>query len=162
MPQFFQFPLFLLDLPISTLSKIVYMILYDRSRLSMLNSWVTDGKVYIIYPIAEIAKTIHRSLSTVKTAMNELEQYGLLERQSGGFSSPNHLFVRIPDIEPKMKPCESEIKPCDGQISAPAAAGFLATNKVIESSYSNKDSDMLSFGRYKNVFLTKDDYENLR
>ena len=52
MPQLFQFPFFLLDQPISTTAKIVYMILYDRSRLSMQNGWQSDGKIYTIYPIA--------------------------------------------------------------------------------------------------------------
>ena len=110
LPQFFQFPFFLLDQPISTTAKIVYMILYDRSRLSKQNGWQDDGKIYTIYPIVSIANRIHRSVSSVKTAMNELEHCGLLERKSGGFSKPNLLFIRLPDIEP-------ENKPCDGQIS---------------------------------------------
>ena len=31
--------------------------------------------------------------------MKELDEYGLLIRSSGGFSKPNHLYMRIPCIE---------------------------------------------------------------
>lgn len=155
LPQFFQFPFFLLDQPISTTAKIVYMILYDRSRLSMQNGWQDDGKIYTIYPIVSIANRIHRSVSSVKTAMNELEQCGLLERKSGGFSKPNLLFIRMPGIEP-------ENKPYDGQISGSTTVSFPAPNKVIELSNNSQNSEPLPFGRYKNIFLTKIDYENLK
>lgn len=38
----------------------------------------------------------------------------------------------------------------------------ITTGKVIESSNHNQNSEVLSFGRYKNIFLTRADYENLK
>lgn len=52
MLQYFQFPKFLLKLPISQNAKFLYMILYDRARISRKNSWIDKyGNVYLIFPI---------------------------------------------------------------------------------------------------------------
>ena len=40
MLQYFQFPKFLLKLRISQTAKFLYMILYDRARISRKNSWM--------------------------------------------------------------------------------------------------------------------------
>ena len=40
MIQYFQFPKFLLKLRISQTAKYLYMILYDRARISRMNSWI--------------------------------------------------------------------------------------------------------------------------
>ena len=40
MLQYFQFPKFLLKLRISQTAKFLYMILYDRARISRMNSWI--------------------------------------------------------------------------------------------------------------------------
>ncbi len=47
--QYFQFPEFLLDSTMSQTAKILYMILYDRARLSQKNKWI-DGqnRIYLI------------------------------------------------------------------------------------------------------------------
>ena len=38
--QYFRFPKFLLKLRISQTAKFLYMILYDRARISRKNSWI--------------------------------------------------------------------------------------------------------------------------
>lgn len=60
-PKYFQFPEFLLRAPISQTAKLAYMVLYDRARLSMKNDWVADGKIYTVYPIADLAETLGKS-----------------------------------------------------------------------------------------------------
>ena len=56
MLQYFQFPKFLLKLPISQNAKFLYMILYDRARISRKNSWIDNsGNVYLIFPIEELS-----------------------------------------------------------------------------------------------------------
>lgn len=50
MLQYFQFPKFLLKLRISQTAKFLYMILYDRARISRKNSWIDKyGNVYWSY-----------------------------------------------------------------------------------------------------------------
>ena len=39
---YFQFPKFLLKYPISQNGKVVYMLLYDRARLSQMNNWLDE------------------------------------------------------------------------------------------------------------------------
>ncbi len=95
--QYFQFPEFLLKIPVSQTAKILYMILYDRARLSQKNKWVDeDQRIYLIYPITELAKTIGRSISAVKSGLNELLQADLLEKRKVGFGKPNRLYIKVP------------------------------------------------------------------
>lgn len=59
MLRYFQFPKFLLKLPISQNAKFLYMILYDCSRISRKNSWIDNsGNVYLIFPIEELSSQI--------------------------------------------------------------------------------------------------------
>src|SRR5699024_11382005 len=36
--------------------------------------------------------------TTIKGALNELDMAGLLERERGGFSAPNRLYVKVPRV----------------------------------------------------------------
>ena len=68
--QYFQFPKFLLHLPISENAKFFYMILYDRARISRKNNWIDNkGNVYLIFPIDELSVQIGKCKSSVKIAL---------------------------------------------------------------------------------------------
>ena len=103
--QYYQFPEFLLRLPVSQTAKILYMVLYDRARLSQRNHWIDDdGRIYLVYPVIELAAKTGRSVSAVKAGLNELLQAGLLEKVRVGFGKPNRLYVRIPfDFSPSER-----------------------------------------------------------
>ena len=79
----------------------------------------------------------------MKIALKELDEVGLLVRRSGGFSKPNHLYVRIPSDEiglqsvdnkmnEKMAVTELEKKPSFGQKDDCAGVGNVAPSKVTE------------------------------
>ena len=148
--QYFQFPKFLLHLPISQNAKFLYMILYDRARISRKNSWIDNkGNVYLIFPINELSVQIGKCKSSVKLALKELDEAGLLVRRSGGFSKPNHLYVRIPSDEICLQPVdnkadeelavtESEKKPLPGRKDGCAEDGNVAPSKVTEKYKRNK------------------------
>ena len=150
MLQYFQFPKFLLKLPISQNVKFLYMILYDRARISRKNSWIDNsGNVYLIFPIEELSSQIGKCKSSVKIALKELDEVGLLVRRSGGFSKPNHLYVRIPSDEiglqpvdnkavEKMAVTESEKNPSFGRKDGCAGVGNVAPSKVTEEYKRNK------------------------
>ena len=96
MLQYFQFPKFLLKMRISQTAKFLYMILYDRARISRKNSWIDKyGNVYLIFPIEELSVQIDKCKSSVKTALKELDDVGLLVRRSSGYSKPNHFQKEI-------------------------------------------------------------------
>ena len=150
MLQYFRFPKFLLKLRISQNAKFLYMILYDRARISRKNSWIDKyGNVYLIFPIDELSVQIDKCKSSVKTALKELDDVGLLVRRSGGFSKPNHLYVKIPSDEiglqpvddkavEKMAVIEPEKHPSSGHKNGCAEAGNVAPSKVTEKYKSNK------------------------
>ena len=56
---YYQFPKFLLELPLPQNARILYMLLYDRSRISLKNRWAdTDGRICFIFPITKISSKI--------------------------------------------------------------------------------------------------------
>ena len=150
MLQYFRFPKFLLKLRISQNAKFLYMILYDRTRISRKNSWIDKyGNVYLIFPIDELSVQIGKCKSSVKTALKELDDVGLLVRRSGGFSKPNHLYVKIPSDEiglqtvddkavEKMAATESGKHPSSGCKNGCAGVGNVAPSKVTEKYKRNK------------------------
>ena len=107
------------------------------------------GNVYLIFPIEELSVQIGKCKSSVKTALKELDDVGLLVRRSGGFSKPNHLYVRIPSDEvvlqpvddkadEKMAAIESEKQPSSGRKNGCTGVGNVAPSKVTEK-YKSKD-----------------------
>ncbi|GMN97491.1 hypothetical protein JCM35486_32390 [Blautia wexlerae] len=150
MLQYFQFPKFLLKLRISQTAKFLYMILYDRARISRKNSWIDKyGNVYLIFPIDELSVQIDKCKSSVKTALKELDDVGLLVRRSGGFSKPNHLYVKIPSDEIGLQPVdnkavekivatEPEKPPSSGRKNGCGGVGNVAPSKVTEKYKRNK------------------------
>ena len=46
--------------------------------------------------------------SSVKTALKELDEVGLLVRQSGEFSKTNHLYVGFPSNEIVLRPVDNK------------------------------------------------------
>ena len=126
LPAYLPYPRFLLKMEISQTAKLLYSLLLDRSTLSQKNKWLDDeGRIYIIYPIAEIAEILDKGSTTIKGALNELDTAGLLERERGGFSAPNRLYVKVPPVpqvqfsdqlmagSPPL--IEPENRPTDGQ-----------------------------------------------
>ena len=87
--QYYQFPKFLLELPLSQNARIIYMLLYDRARISRKNNWADEyERVYAVFPIEELSQKTGKCKSSVKKALKELDDVGLLIRKFGGFSKP--------------------------------------------------------------------------
>ena len=150
MLQYFRFPKFLLKLRISQNAKFLYMILYDRARISRKNSWIDKyGNVYLIFPIDELSVQIGKCKSSVKTTLKELDDEGLLVRRFGGFLKPNHLYVKIPSDEIGLQPVDNKafekmaITESEKQLSFSrkngcAGVGNVAPSKVTEKYKRNK------------------------
>ena len=90
LPAYLPYPRFLLKMDISHTAKLLYALLLDRSTLSQKNGWQdSEGRTYIVYPIAEIAEMLDKGCTTIKGALNELDAAGLLEL------CMQHLFIII-------------------------------------------------------------------
>ena len=96
-PHFYMYPKFLLTQDLSETAKVIYMLLLDRSKLSMqTDGWQDErGHVFVHYTIQSLAAAIGKSEMTVKNALKALEQQGLVHRQRQGASMPSRIFVKV-------------------------------------------------------------------
>ncbi|WOC32379.1 MULTISPECIES: replication initiator protein A [Caproicibacterium] len=71
---------------LSSESKILYSLMLDRMRLSRENGWVDDqNRVYVEYRSSEIRKALNSSKNTVTKILNELVDFGLIQRRQNGY-----------------------------------------------------------------------------
>ena len=118
LPPYMAYPRFLLGMDLSATAKLVYVLLLDRARLSRRNGWVDEqGKVFLFYPITEIAEAIQASDMTVKRALAALTQHGLIRRVHQGGNLASRIYVRIPgqnknDPPDGTKSCRSGEQKC--------------------------------------------------
>mgnify|MGYP001855390082 FL=1 len=83
---------------ISTDAKLLYGILLDRMSLSMKNGWHDEqGRVYIIFTLEDIAKTIGYKPEKAIKLFNELDTQkgvGLIERGRQGQGRASLIYVK--------------------------------------------------------------------
>lgn len=177
MPPFFRYPRFLLKMDLPQTAKLLYALLLDRSALSLKNGWQdSEGRTYIVYPITEIAEILDKSTMTIHSALNELDAAGLLERERRGFSAPNRLYVKVPDVvkvsldmtqrnldvSPKEN-CTSDIKETLPMTSRKLYPNQININKLKENQLMGVSGEQPApFGRYKNLFLSESEYAELK
>ena len=130
-PQYIPFPRFLLDMKLSHTAKLIYSVLLYRANLSKINGWIDEqGRVYITYPVTEIAENLHKGVSVIKEGLSALDRAGLTERKRN-FSAPDTIYVKLPteglktDPQTAGKPAisEPENRPTEGLKADPQTAG---------------------------------------
>lgn len=127
-----------------------------------------------MFPIEKIAAALDRSPMTVKTALSELEDAGLIERRRSGFSKPNRIYVKLPPDGQKTfqvtgrnpSSIETETCPTDGKKVVPMmerklSPNNLSSNNLNQNHMSRESEAPATYGRYKNVFLTDTEYAEL-
>ena len=141
-------------------AKLLYGLLLNRTTLSQKSGWVSeDGNVYVIYTIKQMANDLDRSERTVKTALRELENAGLITRIRQGWNQANRIFLQIPDrVQISSRP-EGNICPMDVQDSSPCMGQNLpASNTDTEYKEHSKtervESTRRRYGEFQNVFLS--------
>lgn len=161
LPSFMAFPEFLMNVPISETSRILYMILLNRAMGSTQKPQQadSDGNVFLCYPISELSKDMSRSETTVKECLRSLEQVGLLVRRRQGIGRPNLLYLKRLsqnslrqefDLHKAEKAPTEEIRLVQSQIFNPVT-GENVTESIPEP-----------MGRYQNVYLSSEEYELLQ
>lgn len=96
--RFFRLPkaLFEDDLfrQISTEGKILYSLMLDRMSLSRKNGWVDEqNRVFIEYRVDDIMLALNSSKNTCTKVLNELANFGLIQRQRRGQGKPVVYYV---------------------------------------------------------------------
>ena len=172
LPAYLPYPRFLLETDLSHTARELYALLLDRSTLSQKNGWQdSEGRTYIVYPIAEIAEMLDKGCTTIKGALNELDAAGLLERRRTGFSAANRLYVKVPPIpvvqfsdqltDGKPPLIRAGNRPTDSRKTDLMTVGKPSPNQtninnLIESQTkgASEGQPPAAYGRYKNVFLS--------
>lgn len=189
MPNYMQFPKFLLDMEINETAKLLYMVLLDRARLSMINQGWQDayGRVFMVYPIEDLAARLHKCPMTIKTALTALQNEGLIVRKRQGVGRANLIYVKLPEtvqaglsknlvesdcrqqtVPASNENCpsgETENCPSEGQKSVDHADSELSgnNNERIKTIHQKEEinNTRLAHGRYKNVLLSDEEYRRL-
>lgn len=162
---FVKFPQFLFTLSISLSAKLVYALLLDRAQLSKENGWTDEqGRVYVIYPVKELAVSIGYSERAVKTALNELDEAGLLERHRSGFSAASRIFIHQPLVQ-NLHLCGANSalmrgKNCTYEVQKlpPNQTNIIQTKKTkrdIFADFANGNGDLLTALREYGAMRTK-------
>ncbi len=160
LPPFVPLPRFIIASEYSMNAKMLYGLLLGRTQLSQKSGWVSeDGNVYVVYPIKRLAEDLNRSEKTVKNALNELENAGLLSRVRQGWNRANHIYLKIPDMVQLSAHPEDSFHPMDGEDFTPCRGQNLSpnnTNQDKKDSSQNNKGEIIRhrFGDYQNVFLS--------
>ena len=178
LPPYLPYPRFLLKMDISQTAKLLYALLLDRSTLSQKNGWQDDeGRIYVFYPVAEIAEILDKSTMTVQSALKELDMAGLLERERSGFSAPNRLYVKLPPvlkislpmtyeklyISPKENFTDDVKKTLD-MTQRKLYPNQTTINTLTESQTMGVSGEppAPAYGRYGNIYLSETEYAELQ
>ena len=168
LPPFIPLPRFMIASEHSINAKLLYGLLLNRTMLSQKSGWVSeDGNVYVIYTIMQMADDLNRSERTVKTALNELENAGLITRVRQGWNRANRIFLHLPDGVQLSSPPEGNICPMEVQETSPCMGQKLPTSNT-KQEYINMiqtergEIARRRFGEYQNVFLSDDEFTRLQ
>ena len=122
MPGYLVFPRALLRLELTAAEVSVYMLLLDRSRLSVQHEKWTDGegRAFLYFPILELAKAIGRSDTAVKNALRGLEEKDLISRKRQGLGKPSRIYVKLPeDGKDASSPESKDTAPAESRSASP-------------------------------------------
>lgn len=173
LPPYMAFPRFLMDMKINETTKLLYMLLLDRAKLSRKNTGWTDdnGHVFIYFTIESLAEISHKSPMTIKNSLSALEKADLIFRKRNGAGHPNQIYIKLPpDAFNQTDTCLSsrrtEYFPADKQNSFPMTDRILSNSKndISKNDLSKyTNSNFLSpLGTFQNVFLTEKDLGDLK
>ena len=161
-------PRFILRGEYSINAKLLYALLLGRTQLSQKSGWVSeDENVYVIYTIRQMANDLNRSERTVKAALAELENAGLIIRVRQGWNRANRIFLQLPDEVQLSSHPEGKFCPVDRQESSPCMGQNLPTSKkemkkTDSSQNHRRENARRCFGQYQNVFLLDSELAELQ
>ena len=168
LPQYLPYARFLLDTDLSHTAKLLYTLLLDRAILSQKNNWIdAQGRIYVVYPLSSLAKDLGCSISSITRAFAELENAQLMERVRGGFSKPSRILLKIPHTTQNCavtvcKNAEHDCAEMSSMIAQKCTPNQCNKNNLKDNHLIRTTDAHLTFGEYRNVFLTEKEYNQLK
>ena len=164
LPAYMAYPKFLLEMiDLSETAKLVYIVLFDRARVSQVKGgWADEhGNVFIYYPIRDLAEGVHKSEMSVKTALSSLEDHALILRKRQGVGKANRIYVKLP-VDRNLSARQTENCPSDGKKTVCHMERKLSGNKNKESKTNESKRRSKAYDKYQNVILSDGDMDSLR
>ena len=168
LPQYLPYARFLLDINLSQTAKLLYTLLLDRATLSKKNNWVdSQGRIYVIYPLSNLAKDLGCCVSSVTRSFAEMEKAELAERVRSGFSKPSHILLKVPHtvLNCVVTVCISAQSDCaetHSIVAQKCTPNQRNKNNLKDNHLIGANNARLSLGEYQNVFLTEKEYKWLK
>ena len=168
LPQYLPYPRFLLDTDLSHTAKLLYTLLLDRATLSQKNNWIdAQGRIYVVYPLSNLAKDLGCSISSITRAFAELENAQLVERIRSGFSKPSRILLKVPHTTQNCavtvcKNAEDDCAEMSSMIAQKCTPNQRNKNDLKNNHLIKTTDAYLTFGEYQNVFLTAKEYRRLK
>ena len=168
LPQYLPYARFLLDTDLSHTAKLLYTLLLDRATLSQKNNWIdTQGRIYVVYPLSHLAKDLGCSVSSVTRSFSELENEQLAERVRSGFSKPSRILLKVPHTTQNFavtvcKNAEHDCAEMSSMIAQKCTPNQRNKNNLKDNHLIKTTAAHLTFGEYRNVFLTEKEYKRLK
>ena len=168
LPQYLPYARFLLDTDLSHTAKLLYTLLLDRATLSQKNNWIdTQGHIYVIYPLSHLAKDLGCCISSVTRSFSELEDAQLVERIRSGFSKPSRILLKVPHTTQNCavtvcKNAEDDCAETSSMIAQKCTPNQRNKNDLKDNHLIRTTDAHLTFGEYRNVFLTEKEYKQLK
>lgn len=164
---------------VSAEAKLLYGLLLDRMELSAKNGWFdAQGRVYIIFTIEEIKKSLGCAEKKAVKLLNELEKKcGLIERKRQGLGKPNLIYVKnfiSGFLDGQVLNCQKnnsgvvkntiqELSKGQGNNTDINNTENSNTNPILSSDFHGKDSDRMSdYEEYYQYFYDALDMEYLK
>jgi len=127
----------LFALGLSSTATVLYSKLLNRANLSIANGRADDhGRIFILYRQEDLARELGKSISTVKSNMNELVEAGLVEKRRADKGRANIIYVKVPEgsltgigaTDRKATVLGTENKPYKSSKSSSTRVSFQAPN----------------------------------
>lgn len=164
---------------VSAEAKLLYGLLLDRMELSAKNGWFdAQGRVYIIFTIDEIKKSLGCAEKKAVKLLNELEKKcGLIERKRQGLGKPNLIYVKnfiSGFLDGQVLNCQKdnsgvvnntiqELSKGQGNNTDINNTENSNTNPILSSDFCGRDSDRMSdYEEYYQYFYDALDMEYLK
>ena len=168
LPQYLPYARFLLDTDLSHTAKLLYTLLLDRATLSQKNNWMdAQGRIYVVYPLSKLSKDLRYSLSSITRAFAELENAQLVERIRSEFSKPSRILLKVPHTTQNCavtvcKNAEHDCAETSSMIAQKCTPNQRNKNDLTDNHLIRTTDAPLTFGEYRNVFLTEKEYKRLK
>ena len=168
LPQYLPYARFLLDTDLSHMAKLLYTLLLDRATLSKKNNWIdAQGRIYVVYPLSHLSKDLGCSISSITRSFTELENAQLVERVRSGFSKPSRILLKVPHTTKNCavtvcKNAEHDCAEMSSMIAQKCTPNQRNKNNLKDNHLMRTTEAYLTFGEYRNVFLTEKEYKRLK